>query len=117
MTTPLIFLSAGEKRSNSLPPLSTAKGNHEGADRGLQHDATSLSRGVFVISCGFECHHTHLGFFLLKDCLILATLGYRPATITALINFSLSGEKKRHSISDAWLSIKSIKVTALAHLN
>lgn len=35
---------------------------------------------------------THPGLFLLKDGLIMATFGYRPATITALINFSLSGK-------------------------
>lgn len=35
---------------------------------------------------------THPGLFLLCDGLIMATFGYRPATITAFINFSLSEE-------------------------
>lgn len=97
MTTALIFLSAGEgkKRTDSLPHLSTDKGNYVRAAKSLQHDATSLSRDYWVISCGFLARHTHLGLFLLKDCLIMATFGYRPATITALISFSLSGEERK----------------------
>lgn len=56
---------------------------------------TSLSWDCFVISCGFLNRHTHLGLFLFVDCLIMATFGYRPATITALTNFSLSAEERK----------------------
>ncbi len=43
-------------------------------------------------SCPSLKLHTHPTLFLLWDGLIMATFGYRPATITALINFSLSEE-------------------------